>query len=205
MRIFILRGRTLRASGLAIVEIIPEPGVPADPVLVIQADVEPNRRIEGAMLIHAKPGQFVVKCLRGLRVREVTIGNSPIGNRPGDPMDQLPHRGFAAAFVRIGAVGDVAVEIFRDRDLGGERAPAFRHLDILLLEDHLAAVVGDLSGALFPLDLIERLHLRIAENALKPQRGALPLREPGLTAPSRRLRFAERGRVEAGFQLDHFW
>ena len=42
---------------------------------------------------------------------------------------------------------DVAVEIFRDRDLGRQRAPGFRHLDVLLLEDHLAAVVGDLGRA----------------------------------------------------------
>jgi hypothetical protein len=49
--------------------------------------------------------------------------------------------------VRIGAVGDVAVEIFRDRDFRGERAPALRDLDVFLLENDLAAVVGDFRGA----------------------------------------------------------
>ena len=45
--------------------------------------------------------------------------------RPGDAMDQLSHGGFAATFVRVGAVGDVAVEVFGDRDFGGERRSSF--------------------------------------------------------------------------------
>ena len=84
-------------------------------------------------------------------------------------MDELPHGSFAAALVRIGPVGDVAVEIFRDRDLRRERAPALRHFDVLLLENHLAAVVGDLGRAPFPFDLVERRDLRVAENALETQ------------------------------------
>ena len=68
------------------------------------------------------------------------------------------------------AVGDVAVKIFRDGDLGRERAPAFRHFDVLLLENDLAAVVGDLRGAPFPFDLVERRDFRVAENALETQR-----------------------------------
>ena len=84
-------------------------------------------------------------------------------------MDQLPHGGFATAFVRIGAVGDVAVEIFRNRDLGRERAPAFWDLDVFLFENHLAAVVGDLRRAAFPFHLIEWRYRRVAKDALKTQ------------------------------------
>ena len=69
----------------------------------------------------------------------------------------------------IGAVRDVAIEIFRDRYLGRERAPGFRDLDVLLFEDNLAAVIGDLGGAPFPLDLIKGRDGKIAENALKTQ------------------------------------
>ena len=136
---------------------------------MIQAHVEPYRRVERAVLVYTKPGQFVVKNLRSFRVREITIRNSTIGNRARNPMDQLPHRSFSPAFMRIGAVGDVAIEIFRDRYLGRERAPVFRHFDVLLLEDHLAAVVGDLRCAPFPFDLIKGRNGSVAENALKMQ------------------------------------
>ena len=79
---------------------------------MVQANVEPDRRIKRSVLIQTKPGQFVVKSFRGLCIREVTICNSPVGNRARDTMNQLPHRSFSSAFMRIGAVPDVAVEIF---------------------------------------------------------------------------------------------
>src|SRR6185369_10392529 len=63
------------------------------------------------------------------------------------------------------AVGDVAVEVFGDGDLGGESAPGLGHLDVLLLEDRLAGVVGDLSGALVPLDLVKRRNGFLTEDA----------------------------------------
>jgi len=57
--------------------------------------------------------------------------------------------------VRVGAVGEVAVEIFRDGDFGGEGAPAARDFDVFLLEDDFAGVVVDFGGALVPLDVVE--------------------------------------------------
>ena len=163
----------LRFAGLAIEKVIPGPGVLPDAVLMIQADVEPDRAVESAMLIRAKPGQLVIKNLRGFRVGEIAIRQAAIGDRAGDPMNQLPHRRFAAAGVRVGPVGDVAVEIFRDGDLGRQRAPAFRHLDVFLLEDDLAAVIRDLRRAAVPFELIERRNLGVAENPLKPQAATL--------------------------------
>ena len=112
LRILVLRRRALRPAEFAIVIIIPEPAVPADAVLMVQADVEPDRRIESAMLVHAKPGQLVVKCFRFVRIREISVGDTPIGDGPGDAMHELAHRRFAAALVRIGPVGDVAVKVF---------------------------------------------------------------------------------------------
>ena len=91
-------------------------------------------------------------------------------------MDQLAHGSFASAFVRISSVRDVAVKIFRDHDLRRERAPDLRHLDVFLLENDLAAVVGDFRRALFPFDLVERRDLRVAENALEPQPATLCFR-----------------------------
>ena len=141
----------------------------ADAVLVIEPDVEPHRRVERAVLVHAEPGQLVVESLGRFRVCEIAVLDAPVGDRAGDAVDELAHRSFASALVRIGAVGDVAVEILRDGDLRGELAPALRHLDVFLLEDHLAAVVGDFRGAAFPFDLVEWRDGRIAEHPLETQ------------------------------------
>ena len=99
-------------AGLAIVEIISEPCPAADAVLMMQTNVEPDRRIESTMLVQAKPGQLVVKSFRRLRVREISIGNTPIGDGSRDAMHELTHRSFPAALMRIRPVGDVAIEIF---------------------------------------------------------------------------------------------
>ena len=84
-------------------------------------------------------------------------------------MNQLSHRSFSSALVRIGAVGDVAVEILRDRDFRGERTPVFRDLDIFLFENDLAAVVSDFRVATFPFNLIEWRYSGIAEHAFKTE------------------------------------
>ena len=118
-------------------------------------------------------------------------------------MNQLPHRSFAAAFVRIGPVRDVAIEIFRDRDLGRQRAPALRHLDIFLLENHLAAILGDLRRAPFPIDLIERRDFRVAEHALEAKPRIFLLTRPIFCAERRFSGGIQRGRMNAVFELDH--
>jgi len=71
-------------------------------------------------------------------------------------VNQLPHRPFAAAFVRIGSVRDIAVKIFRNRNLGRQRAPIFWNLNVFLFENDLATVVRDLRRPMFPFDLITR-------------------------------------------------
>src|SRR5205085_11358890 len=99
--IFVLRLRPLVLFGLPVVEIISRSGVFADPVLMIQPHVKPDRAVKGAMLIQAKPGELVVKSLGGFRVGEITIRNSTIGNRARDAMDQLPNGCLAPAFARV--------------------------------------------------------------------------------------------------------
>src|SRR5213080_4008164 len=82
-------------------------------------------------------------------------------------MNQLPYRSFSSALVRIGAVRDVAVKIFRDSYFGRERAPAFRDFDVLLLKDDFSTVIGDFRGAPFPFNLIKWGNSGIAEHTLK--------------------------------------
>ncbi len=195
--------RALRFFRRAVVVIIARARILPDTVLMVEADVEPNRAVERSVLIEAEPGQFVVENLGGFCVGEIAVGQAAIGDRAGDAMDQLPDGSLAPAVMRIGSVRDVAVKVFRDRDLGRERAPAFRHLDILLFENHLAAVVGDLRRPAFPLHFIEGRNRRVAEDTLKTQTatflaGSFPL------AGKRFAIFSERGGLKAGFELDHF-
>ena len=64
---------------------------------MIQADVEPDRRVKRAVLVHAEPGQLIVKNLRRFRVRKVTVRHAPIGDRARHSMNQLSHRSFSSA------------------------------------------------------------------------------------------------------------
>ena len=138
-------------------------GLVADAILVIEADIEPHGRVERAVLVDAKPRQFLVKHL-AVSLAEVTVLDAPIGNGAADTMDELAHGGFALG----GAL--LAVKVFRHHHLVGQDRPGLGHLDVLLFEDHLAGVVGDLGGAAFPFELIERADPGVAERPGDGQR-----------------------------------
>ena len=59
-----------------------------------------------------------------------------------------------------------AVKIFGDDDFGGELRPGFGDFDAFLFENDFIVVVGNFRGALVPFDLVERLDLRIAKDAV---------------------------------------
>ena len=166
---------------------------------MIQADVEPDRRIERAVLVQAQPGQFIVKNFRSFRIREVAVRQSPVGNRARDAVNQLPHRSFSSALIWIGAVRDVAVKIFRDSYFGRQRAPAFRDFDVLLLKDDFATVIGDFGGAPFPFNLIKWGNSGIAEHALKTQAGLFLFVGLVSSAHSRFTWSFKRGGRNSGF------
>src|SRR5690606_26071589 len=71
-------------------------GVPApvvggalDAVAVVEADVEPDRRVERAVLVQAEGGQLVVEDL-GVGVGgEVAVLAAPVGDGAGDAIDEL--------------------------------------------------------------------------------------------------------------------
>ncbi len=170
---------------------------------MVEANVEPDRRVECAVLIRAKPRQLVIKSFRDLGVSEITIGDTPVGDRASDAVNQLADGGFSSTLAWIGSVRDVTVKVFRDRDLGRERTPAFRYLDVLLFENDFAAVIRDLRSATLPFDLIEWLDFPVAENALKPETAVLPFRNAILPSNSRFLRFVKRGGLNSGFKLNH--
>ena len=134
---------------------------------MVKADVEPDRRIERAVLVEAKPSQFIVEDFAVGGV-EIAVGDAPIGDGAADAVDQLAHRGFALGRMLF------AVKILRHDDFGGQHGPGLRHFDVFLLEDDFAAVVGDFGGAAVPFDLVEGLDLGVAEDALDGQMFWIP-------------------------------
>ena len=61
----------------------------------IQADVEPDGRIERPVLVQAEPGQLAIEPLAVLGRGEIAVLDAPVGNRAADAVDQLPHARFA--------------------------------------------------------------------------------------------------------------
>jgi hypothetical protein len=98
------------------------------------------------------------------RFGEVTVYDSPVGNRAADAVDELANGGLALGGVLL------AVEILRHDDLGRQKGQGLGHLDVLLFEDDLAGVVGDLGSSPLPLQLVERIGLRIAEGPFDGER-----------------------------------
>ena len=94
--------------------LVPPPvaGGPLHAVLVEQADVEPDGRIEGTVLVHAEPGEITVEVLAVLRRLEIAVGDAPVGDRAGDAVHELLHG--VLAFGRV----DFAVEILADHHVG---------------------------------------------------------------------------------------
>ena len=125
-----------------------------DPVLMVEAAVEPYRRVEGADLVHEVEGELRLEGLRVLDGGEVPALLLP-GNaqRMGDPSHELLDRLLGARLV-----GDPRLaEVLAHGDVGGELGPALRHFRVVHLEDDLAVRAGDLGGAPGPLDLGEHL------------------------------------------------
>ena len=105
LRIFILRAGALGLVRLAIVKPIAAPGIFPDAILMIQSHVEPDGRIEGAILVHTQPGQIIAEYFP-VGLRKVPVLHAPIRDRPANALDELAHRGFAFGCVLF------AIEIF---------------------------------------------------------------------------------------------
>ncbi len=102
--------------------------------------------------------------LEGLQVvvgREVVLGLGPGRDRVDDAVDELLDAGLA-----LGRA-EVAAEVLADDDVGGQLAPEVGDLDVLLLEDRLAGLVGDAGGAVLPGDLVVGVDARAGPAALE--------------------------------------
>ena len=122
-----------------------------DAVLVKQADVEPDGRVERAVLMQAEPGQVAIERLAVVGRGEVAVFDAPVGDRAADAVDQLPD-----------AVSRAPACRFRRRSICcrrrwwpiGSRTSGFA---VGLLEEHLAGLALDRRAADFPLDGVERV------------------------------------------------
>src|SRR5215469_8214019 len=154
---------------LPIIEVVSLAASLADPILLVKAHVKPDRAVKSSILIQAEPTQITIKGFRRLFVRKIAILDAPIRDGSGDSMDKLPDRAFASPFARIGTVRNVAVKILRHSYFRRKRAPRLWHLHILLTEDDLAAVIGNLRGPSFPFNNVKRRNLLRAKIVLKLQ------------------------------------
>ena len=111
----------------------------------VAAYVEPDGRVEGHVLADEQVDEFVVEGGGVFGGAEVSVLHAPVANGFGHSRYQLAHTGFAL----VGA--DLSVKILRGDYVGRGHGPVFGNFDVLLLEDHAALGVGDLSVAEFPL------------------------------------------------------
>src|SRR5437660_6097262 len=118
--------------------------------LLLEAHVEPDRRVEGGELVDEDRLQLGLEGVGLLAGGEVAAGAAPGADRVGDARDHVLDAPLALR--RAHAAPEV---LLRD-DVRGRLRPELRELDALLLEDRLV-LAGDERVALLPLDLLERV------------------------------------------------
>ena len=151
-----------------------------DAVLMEQADVEPNRRVERGVLMNAQPRQIAVEILGVGSRGEIAVFQAPVGDRAADTVNKLPD----APLAFRGAV--FTVKILVNDDVGRQLGPENRNFAVFLLEQNLAAFALDGGSSRFPFNRVKRLrHVRRAELRLN--------RQPLDGAPRRSNRGSVRG------------
>ena len=94
--------------------------------------------------------------------------------------------------MRICAICDVAIEVFRHGDFGRQSTPTFRNLHLFLFENDFAAVVGYLGRATFPFYLVKGSKRRVAKNPLELQSALLCFRGRTSAITGRLARFTKQ-------------
>src|SRR5262249_27574963 len=133
---------------------------------LLEADVEPDGRVERRELVDEDRLQLGLERVGLLVGREVAVLAPPRGHRVHDPADHLPHG--ALPLRRAHPPTEV---LLRD-DVGRRLRPELRKLNVLLLEDRLV-LAGDEGVAGLPVDLVERVAARDREVAADGEAGVL--------------------------------
>ena len=91
--------------------------------------------------MQTRPGQIAVEILTVFGRFEVSISDTPIGDRPHDAVDQLTNAGFTLRRSRL------TVEVLADDDIRRQGGPCLGNLAVRLLEKDFTRFVFDLSGS----------------------------------------------------------
>src|ERR687888_840476 len=142
--------------------------------LLLEAYVEPDRRVEGGVLVDEQRLELGAEGVGLLVAREVAAVATPRDDRVGDARDHVLDAPLALRR------GHATAEVLLRDDVRGRLRPELRELDALLLEDRLV-LAGDVRVARLPLDLLERIPPRDGEEALDGEaRGLVDDDVPGL-------------------------
>ncbi len=136
----------------------------------VAADVEPDGRVEGHLLVEEEVRELGVEGFGVLGGGEVAGGDAPVADGLGDAGDE----GADSGLTLVGAVE--AVEVLGGHDVGGGHGPVGPvggDLDVLLLEDGLALEVLDDGVAELPDDLVIGGDAGAGEVAVEGQTGGL--------------------------------
>ena len=134
--------------------------------LLLEADVEPDRRVERGVLVDEDRLQLGLERVGLLVGREVAALAAPAADRVDDAADHLLHAALA-----LGRAEPPAEILLRDDVRRGLR-PEARELDVPLLEGR-PVLAGDERVAELPLDLVERVASRDREEAARGDRRRL--------------------------------
>ena len=158
--------------------LVPAPvaGGALDAVLVVEADVEPHRGIEGPVLVDAQPGEIAVEVLAILTRLEVAVGDPPVSDRPGDAVDEL-----LDGVLALGGV-NLAIKVLADDDVRRQLGPGGGDLAGRLLEEDLPVLPLDCGRPQIPFGGVKRRrHIGRAEGGRDGER--LPSGWPRILTP----------------------
>src|SRR5215472_6648701 len=132
----------------------------------LEADVEPDRAVEGGVLVDEDRLQLGLEGVGFVGVREVAALLAPGDGGVDDAADHLLHAGLALRR------GEAAAEVLLRDDVRRGLRPELRELDAALLEGGAVAARDDRVARL-PLDLVERVAAGNREEALHAETGPL--------------------------------
>src|SRR5690606_31044313 len=121
--------------------------------LLLEADVEPHRAVEGRLLVQEQMDELHLEGVGVLLAREVAELAAPARDRAGDAADHLLDGGLA-----LGRA-EAAAEVLLGDDVRRVLRPALRELDAALLEGRVVRIADDRVADL-PLDLVEGMDTR---------------------------------------------
>ena len=125
----------------------------------VAADVEPDGRVEGDLLVDEEVGELGEEELGVLVGGEVAVALAPVADGLGDAGDEVADALFALRRA------DLAVQVLAGDDVGRGDRPVAGDLDVLLLEDEVALEVLDDGVAELPLELVIRIDAGAGEVA----------------------------------------